>query len=244
MAINRKDFARKISANLKAHKELKNKFLFRITLRGVERQKVINVELRQNWDFTMYRDEAIKESIKLKELWTEQLKGASIHSSLSINKVWELFSSTFKDTRSTRQLKSYYDMHIKSKLGHLKLENIKPLHLQTFYNEIRQSGLKPKTYNRSIKEILSPLFKFAIQNRAITFNPCDSLKLDKVNNKKIILNAGEKYKKLFKAVMKLYAKEPFYRTLFFNYFTRTKAQRSLKIKMGTTSGFKKQGLYC
>lgn len=73
-------------------------------------------------------------------------------------------------------------------LGHLKLKDIKPLHVQTFVNMLNSDGVrldgKEGGYSaatiRKVFNILSGMFRVAAMWQMIPFNPCDRVTLPKM----------------------------------------------------------------
>ena len=75
-------------------------------------------------------------------------------------------------TKATTGLAAMFNNHIKnSPLGSLAIEKVTLDHIQFFYNSMQNKGLSPKTYNKTIKEILRPMFKYALIHRALAFEP-------------------------------------------------------------------------
>jgi integrase len=76
------------------------------------------------------------------------------------------------------------DKHIIPEIGHLKLSEIKPLHLQEFYNKLlkegngAKGGYAPSTVKR-LHAIISSILSTAYEWQMIEFNPCDRVKLPK-----------------------------------------------------------------
>lgn len=78
-------------------------------------------------------------------------------------------------------LESYdrnYRVHIKDKLGHLLLKDIKPALIQSLVNQLYKSGMASGTI-QLIRVILSNMFTFAIQEDLIIKNPCYNLQIPK-----------------------------------------------------------------
>lgn len=102
------------------------------------------------------------------------------------------------EAKTIDSYKAELDSKILPALGHLKLDKIRPLHLQEFYNNlledgIRQDGKAGGYSSRTIKyqhQILSSLLGSAVQWQLILSNPCSRIKppkgkeeqIDKVKN--------------------------------------------------------------
>jgi integrase len=84
----------------------------------------------------------------------------------------------------------YLDRHIIPSIGHYKLSEIKPIHLQEFYNSLLSDGIRTdgkqggyshttvKKYHAIISTILSTAYKWQM----IEYNPCDRVKPPKQDN--------------------------------------------------------------
>lgn len=74
-------------------------------------------------------------------------------------------------------------------LGHIKLSEIKPLHLQSFYNNLLEDGVRSDKKKgglsaATIKKthaVLSSMLKTAVQWQLIMNNPCDRVKPPMMN---------------------------------------------------------------
>lgn len=75
---------------------------------------------------------------------------------------------------------SSLDKHIYPLLGHYRLAQIKPLHLQSIYNKWISEGLQPATVKRR-HAIISVILKTAVQWQIIDTNPCEKVQLPKSN---------------------------------------------------------------
>lgn len=81
--------------------------------------------------------------------------------------------------------KSRINKHIKSYLGKIKLTEINPTHIQSFYNHLhRNEGLAPKTI-KNVHGILHKALQQALKLRYIGFNPCDACTLPRIEKKEI-----------------------------------------------------------
>ncbi|WP_107952639.1 tyrosine-type recombinase/integrase [Campylobacter concisus] len=134
-------------------------------------------------------------------------------------------------TKATTGLTAMFNNHIKNNpLGSLAIEKVTLDHIQIFYNSMRSKGLSPKTYNKTIKEILRPMFKYALIHRALAFEPTFGLKLDKIEKKSKVINCSDKLRNLFSAINELYADDVFYWTLFALIFTGRRKSEILNLK--------------
>lgn len=70
--------------------------------------------------------------------------------------------------------------HILPLIGHYKLSQIKPLHLQGIYNKWIDEGLQPATVKKR-HAIISVILKTAVQWQILDSNPCEKVQLPKAN---------------------------------------------------------------
>jgi len=70
--------------------------------------------------------------------------------------------------------RNYINNHIVPELGNIKLAELKPLHIQKFYNSEREKGFKNKTILQEHR-ILHRAFKKAVVDGLMSRNPCDGV---------------------------------------------------------------------
>lgn len=70
--------------------------------------------------------------------------------------------------------KNYINKHIIPAIGELKLSDLKPLHIQKFYNQEREKGFKNKTILQEHR-IMHRAFKKAVVDGLMARNPCDGV---------------------------------------------------------------------
>ena len=209
MSINKKEFMNKVDVGLKADKDFKI-FLYRCTIEGREYTKVINLS-DKDWDkrtrvtvakteASSFRDKKINpiteidENIKLDDFKDEHFK--------------HLPDTTWKQTKT-----NHYDNYITKSLGKIKVQSIKQMHIKRCIKEQEELGLKPRTVKTTL-EILNPLFKEAISNRLIDFNPCSGIVVKLPKTKKIVIGASQQLLEIFKAINKVYEDDIFYKSLY------------------------------
>ncbi|MBE6560543.1 MAG: site-specific integrase [Ruminococcaceae bacterium] len=100
--------------------------------------------------------------------------------------------------------------HIKPALGKIRLADLNPTQIQTFYNSLtREKSLSPKTV-KNVHGILHKCLSQAVKLRYIGFNPCDICELPRMERREIKpltereicaflaeLRAGEEFSALF-----------------------------------------------
>lgn len=108
-------------------------------------------------------------------------------------KLYDWLKTWLKNYKAISLKPSTYDLYetlidtlIKTELGQLKLKDIKPVHIQAFYNKLYDNG---KGYSTStiqkVNNILNPAFKTAIKNELINKNPVDSIEMPKHKEKQV-----------------------------------------------------------
>ncbi|HED7233970.1 TPA: phage integrase SAM-like domain-containing protein [Campylobacter jejuni] len=200
MVIDRKDYNIPIGkgTHLKRHKDKINSFLFRMQNGGKEKQHAFTIPLRPAWNENEF-----------KKLFSV---GYALNSSILIKNLFEIFIKTnynIKDLNEQhkghiRNLISIFNNHILEPLGNIHLDELTLYKVQEFYNGMKNKGLEPKTYNRAIKEVLSPMIRYAVKNKWINENVTLGLKLDRVQNKKLVTNPKGKYEAILNAILELY----------------------------------------
>lgn len=225
MAIDRKDYNIPMGkgTHLKRHKNKINAFLFRIQNGGKEKQHTFTIPLRPAWNENEYIRIALARAKEYEKEFKKLFSvGYALNSSILIKNLFEIFIKTnynIKDLNEQhkghiRNLISIFNNHILEPLGNIHLDELTLYKVQEFYNEMKNKGLEPKTYNRAIKEVLSPMIKYAVKNKWINENVTIGLKLDKVQNKKLVTNPKGKYEAILNAILELYKDNLLYKALF------------------------------
>lgn len=115
---------------------------------------------------------------KLNEL-IEQIEGGNISKAEKITvdgwlrKFMEVYCTSLSQTTKDGY-NIYIEKHIIPMLGKIKLVDLKPLHIQNFYNTERKKGYSEKTILQEHR-ILHRAFKKAVGEGLIPKNPCDSV---------------------------------------------------------------------
>ncbi|EEG78114.1 integrase family protein [Dethiobacter alkaliphilus AHT 1] len=79
---------------------------------------------------------------------------------------------------------TFWRVHIKSALGHMKLDKIQPHHVQKLLDEKQGGELSPRSV-RYIHTTINTALKSALKQRIISFNPADAELLELPKNTKI-----------------------------------------------------------
>lgn len=95
--------------------------------------------------------------------------------------------------------RNYIDKHIIPVLGKLKLAELKPLHIQQFYNQEREKGYSEKTILQEHR-ILHRAFKKAVGDGLMSRNPCDAVDAPSPEEYKPTIYTEEQYAALLDAL--------------------------------------------
>ena len=90
-----------------------------------------------------------------------------------------------------------YRNYVQKKLGKKKLVDFKPMLLEHLFQSMADDDYSTKTI-RDIYNILSAVFKYAVHNRIISFNPCDGVELPKTKKKPIRVLSVEEQSEVLK----------------------------------------------
>jgi len=206
MAINMAEFPNTVKAGLKANKKY-DKFFYRFKIDQKTYRGIIDYSDKV-WTKRDRVSSAESAIISIKKEADQK-----IDSDLKVNIIVQMYLETLKEGAYRTNLKSYYDRKIKMHLGNKKVKTILPAHIQKIINQNIKNGDSPRTAKQAI-EVLSPAFKIARANRIINYNPCEDVKIVRPKTKKIVANATERLTSIYKAIIKLYAHDPYYRAFF------------------------------
>jgi len=206
MAINPKDYPHKIITGLTSNNNY-DKFFYRF-LHNQKRYKGIIDYRNKSWNKRDRVDYA-------KEAFLEAKKEAksTIDTDATVDDIVNLYLETMPESKYKTNRKSYYDRKVKPIIGKKKAEDILPMHLQKIINDNIKDGNSPATAKQAI-EVLSPAFNIARANRIVAHNPCIDVKIKMPKTKKIVVNATERLTNIYKAIIKLYKDNPYYRAFF------------------------------
>lgn len=208
MALDVKDYTNKIKPNLWANKKY-NIFYYNFKINDKKHRGLIDLSDKTAWNKKDRIEFAEAKLILIKST----KKDTEYDENISLDKYIQKYFSFLPDTRWATLQVQYYNNHIVDILGKKKLKEIRPVHLKEMVKSLEKKELSIRTVKVSI-EILSTVFNDAIDNRIIDFNPAKSVKIKRPVTKKIVTNATAELKKINTAIHKVYAADPFARTLF------------------------------
>lgn len=103
---------------------------------------------------------------------------------------------TIKESTRVRYY-DYYCRYIKPKIGKRRLSDFKPITLEHLLQDMADKDYSSKTI-RDAYNILNAMFKYAVHNRIITFNPCEGVDIPKTKTKPIRVLTVEEQKEVLK----------------------------------------------
>lgn len=228
MAISIQDYVTTKHKGLLIHKTDPNKFLFNFKLNGKATRKVFKANPAHT-----KADKLKTAYIKLEELkgvkTRVELSGADLNATVD-NYFDRLQLMTERNEETQKSYKRHYDKYIKPTIGHMKLANVTSTHISNITAHTKH--LANSTRQKSIA-ILVPIFKLAIDEELIQFSPIKRIhkvKRKQLEEKKIIVNAENKYREVYKAINEVFADNSKIRALFlFGFYGRRKTE-ALQLK--------------
>jgi len=165
----------------------------------------------------------------LLEQYQDDIKAGYTSSKINLEKLKELYFESLKETKWKAIKEKIYIRYIQKALSKKSIEDIKPMHIEKILREMEKKGLSPRT-QKSVLEVLKPMFKFALQNKMIKEVPTNFINVKIPNQKKIVTNATELFKRVHQGIITLYKDDPFYQALFLFGFTGRRKSEILNLK--------------
>ncbi|MCD6433836.1 MAG: tyrosine-type recombinase/integrase [Sulfurimonas sp.] len=253
MALKVSDYIQvKNESNIKIHKSDNTKFLFDFRIEDKRYRQSFKIKANvTGWNKKTCIDEAKKELLKYKE----SLEAGYSSKDINLDKLFELYNENIKDTNWKTIKESIYNRYIgsyknanakditkltkeqlqrkkaldKNKIGTKKINKILPTQIDKIINSMDKQGLSPRT-QKSILEVLKPMFKYALENKMIKEIPTTFINVKIPNQKKIVTNATELFNKVYKGITTYYKDEPFYQALFLFGFTGRRKSEILNLR--------------
>lgn len=148
---------------------------------------------------------------------------------IKLDKLYEIYRENAKNTTWNHLKDGIYRRYIQKPLGHKEIDSIKPMQIKKIINDLDKAGKSPRT-QKTILEVLKPLYKFAIENKMTKENPVSGINVKIPNQKKIVTGATELFNQVYKAITTYYKDEPFYQALFLFGFTGRRIGEVLSLK--------------
>ena len=198
------------------------KFLARFTYEGNIKTKILGYSKKDKL--------TPKSANKLLEAYKTDIEnGYTSSNKMKLDELFTLYFENTKDTKWNEIKKSIYARYIKKPLGNKAIENIKPMQIKKIINDLDKQGLKART-QKTVLEVLKPMFKFALENRMIKEVPTSAINVKVPNQKKIVTGATELFNQVYKTITTYYQDEPYYQALFLFGFTGRRIGEVLSLK--------------
>jgi integrase len=209
MAIDNKEFVNKIKTGLLADKAF-SRFLFRFKLDGKSYRKIIDYSDKE-WDKRTRISKAEKEANEFRESKVNPI--TELDENIKLDTFIKMHFDKLPNTSWTTTKIKHYENYLKKQFGNKKLTSIKQMHIKDVIKEQENLRLAPRTIKTTI-ELLNPVFKEAIANRVIDFNPCTGVTIKVPKSKKTVTNALSELEKIAKAIVATFEDDPYYLSLY------------------------------
>ena len=209
MAINKDTYKHKIKTNLWAD-DFFRVFFYNFKVNGKKYRGLINTKDKPSWNKKDRITYAETELIKIKKKREENI----FDDKLTLDAMFLKHIHFCEDTRWTEDKTNFYNFNIKDKLlGRMAIINIRPIHIKEAMKILKDRGLKPRSVSRLV-EVIRPIFKEAIENRVIEYNPLVGIKIKRYATKKIVVNAVDEFRMIYDAIQNEFFHDPFYKAFF------------------------------
>lgn len=205
MAININDFPNDIDIGLKANQDA-TKFFYRFKIDGITKRGIIDFSFK-TWDKRTRTEQAKVEFLHIKN----KIKNpqTDLDEKIKLHTFIQMHFDKLPNTTWTVTKKKHYENYIHKLLGQKKVVDIKQMHIKDCIKKQEDLGLSPRTVKTTL-EILNPVFKEAIANRLIDFNPCTGITIKIPRTKKRVMRASDELARIYNAIYSLFGDNPFY----------------------------------
>jgi len=215
MAVDRKIFTEDVDVGLKANKEF-TKFYLNCKIDGKTKQKIFDYS-NKNWDKATRRSKAKREALDFKE--SVKNNDNLVDENIKLDDFAEQYfqtmgeSSSYSKDKWKAEVQSFYKRFIQAEIGSKKIIDIRQQHIKNIILNVKKLGLSARTQKITL-ETLNPIFKSAIANRIIVYNPCDGIKVKRPNTRKKVQNASQLLRDVFIAIKTTFEDDIFFQAFF------------------------------
>ena len=185
MAINRDDFINNIDTGLKANKEY-CKFFLRFKIDKKTYYHIFDYS-DKNWDKRTRINMAKTDSLNYKQnkINNDRTVDENIILDKFANNYFETMeeSNSYSKSKWKNSVKSFYITYIKKEIGNKKIKDIRQMDIKNIIKILKLLELSARTQKMTL-EIFNPVFKSAIANRIIIYNPCDGITISRPKQKR------------------------------------------------------------
>ena len=217
MAICENDFTHKIDTGVKSSKDYK-RFLYRFKIGDKSYRKVFDYS-DKNWDKKTRVSKAKADSFKYKEEKKHGTTESIISEDIKVNMFVEQYfrtmevSTSYSGDKWRGEIKSYYKRYISKEIGTMQVKDVRQLHIKNIILKVHNIGLSARSQKTTL-EILNPIFKSAIANRVILYNPCDGITVTRPKTKKKVQNPSILLKEIYNAIVTIFKDDMYFQALF------------------------------
>jgi len=168
--------------------------------------------------------QAVKKAISKRIELKEELEENGMLEKKTFRSVNELFTEymEFKSkslsSENIYNIKLTYSKWVRDTLGKIQIQNIRTVDIQKIVNRMLNEGKKPRTA-QSIKQILRPLFNYAIDLNIIQVNPAIKVEIPSFDNSIDFQLTDEKRADLYNEILE-YSHQKYRGIMLFLYFGR------------------------
>ena len=218
MAVDRKEFTEQVEPCIKANKKF-TRFYLSFKFNNKAKQKVIDYS-KKDWD-KRTRVTNAKTQLTLEKTKAEN-SSVNFTENSTLNNIAKLyFSLACDNTKWAKERQEIYNLYCGKGIGRKKIRLIRQVDIDALrksmekkgFSKQTEDGCSPGTIKKVLIQVLKPVMVYALANKVLTDIP--TIKAPKQSrNKKIVDNAGQKFKSLFEVIFSLYNEDCFYRSLF------------------------------
>ena len=205
MAINRNEYIHTIKPGLKANKDYK-KFFYRFKLEGKTHYTTFDYS-DKSWDKRTRVGQAETAARMYRENKINPI--TDINEDIKLDPFINAHFDALENTTWTTAKKNHYKNYVKKSLGNKKVKNIKQRQIKECMKIQKDLGLSPRTVKTTL-EVLNPVFKEAMVNRLIDFNPCMGINVKLPRTKKIVIGASDELALICDAIYQAHGDNPLF----------------------------------
>ncbi len=226
MAINTKDYSPTRHPGISIHKN-KTDYLLNINIDGKRYRRVFKANPIHPLA------DRLKTAYAARELLHEEIlhkNSITADADATINDYWVNIKKLSTWDKRTIKVYDYFYMKHMVKISKLKVRSVKPVHLTGL--NASMSELKTSTKSKAY-EILRKIFDQAIEDEVISSSPIKRSHIPKrssAEEKKVIIGAEDKYRRVYEAINSLFKDNPHHRAAFLFGFHGRRLQEVLKLE--------------
>lgn len=228
MAIVLKEYLKTKHAGIKVHKTDNTKFLLECTINKKRIRRLFTAHLALGTKDRLKTAYEEREAL-ISTLESQLNSGANLNA--TVDEYFDIHGKSRKWSEGVRRgYENYYKKHIQPLIGSKKVVDIQPYHISLVMDKLVHYSNRMR---KMALEILKPLFKRAISDKLIQLTPVTDehhVKRNQKAEKRLVPDAVNKYKAVYKAIMTVYKDNPHHRALFLFGFGGRRKTETIRIK--------------